>query len=150
MLIEVKTKTSWIIDSKIKKITETYILDREFFSNAEYAVTELLNSCINDGVVDSFEILSIKQSSIKEVSSNREGREDEHSYIATLKDSFLTDEGAEKSIKYKMLFWSNNISDAMSYIREYARQGYDMQIESLKEVDYVFIEEDNNESTEDN
>ena len=43
MLIEVKVKVARVIDSKTRKRTENYILNKEFFSEAEYAVTAHLN-----------------------------------------------------------------------------------------------------------
>ena len=38
MLIEVKVKVARVIDNKTRKRTETCVLDKELFSEAEYAV----------------------------------------------------------------------------------------------------------------
>ena len=136
MLIEVKVKVTRIIDTKKRKKLETYILNKDFFSEAEYKVTEILNTQHNEGTVDSFEIQSLKLSAIKEIADQYEGQ---YSFLATLKDIYHDDNGNEKSIRYKVLLWANNLTSATHNARELQRQGYDMQIEGLKEVDYTYI-----------
>lgn len=145
MLLEVKAKVTWIIDSKPKKRTETYLIEKEVMAEAEYAIMSKLTGYQNEGTLREFEIQSIKLSPIKEINLQYQG---EHSYIASLKDIFLQDDGTEKAIKYKVILWANSISEAMNHVREIAQQGYDMQIESLKEVDYYYI--DNEDTSEDN
>lgn len=136
MLIEVKAKVAYLIDSKIKKKSVTFVLDQEFFSEAEYTVTQDLTEQQTEGSVSNFDLLSLRSSGIKEIITQYEG---EHSYIATLKDVFLADDGTEKPLKYKILLWANSISEAMANTREYATQGYNMSIEGLKEVDYIYL-----------
>lgn len=146
MLIEVKAKVAWIIDNKVRKRTETYILDKNVFAEAEYEVMTLLSGYMDEGTVKSFEILMIKVSMVKEIITQYQG---ENTFIASLRDIFLQEDGTEKTIKYKVLLWANNISDAMTHTREIASQGYDMQIDSLREVDYVYLTtQRNEESTE--
>lgn len=145
MLLEVKVKVTWIIDSKPKKRTETYLIEKEVMAEAEYAIMSKLTGYQNEGTLREFEIQSIKLSPIKEINLQYQG---EHSYIASLKDIFLQNDGTEKAIKYKVILWANSISEAMNHVREIAQQGYDMQIESLKEVDYYYI--DNEDTSEDN
>jgi len=144
MLIEVKTKVAWKIDNKIKKKLETYIIDKEIFAEAEYVVMKLLNDAINDSTVESFEITSLRLSVVKEIITQYEG---ESSFIATLRDTMLQDDGSEKQIKYKVLLWADNISEAMTHTREIAQQGYDMQIDGLKEVNYTYLENHDSEET---
>ena len=144
MLIEVKAKVAWKIDNKIKKKLETYIIDKEIFAEAEYAVMKLLNDAINDSTVESFEITSLRLSVVKEIITQYEG---ESSFIATLRDTMLQDDGSEKQIKYKVLLWADNISEAMTHTREIAQQGYDMQIDGLKEVNYTYLENHDSEET---
>lgn len=145
MLIEVKVKVSWIIDSKIKRKQETYILDKEVFAEAEYAVMNILNTHQTEGTVDSFEITGLKQSVVKEIITDYTG---DYSFIATLRDTVHQDDGSEKQIKYKVLLWANNIAEAMNHAREIVQQGYDMQIDSLKEVNYTYLNmQENEEST---
>lgn len=139
MLIEVKVKVTRIIDTKKRKKLETYILNKSFFSEAEYKVTEILNTQHNEGTVDSFEIQSLKLSTIKEIADQYEGQ---YSFLATLKDIYHDDNGNEKSIRYKVLLWANDLTSATHNARELQRQGYDMQIEGLKEVDYTYIKGD--------
>lgn len=146
MLIEVKTKVSWVIDSKAKKKIETYLIDKEVFAEAEYAVMNLLNSYQNESTVSSFEIVSLRQSAVREVVEQYEG---ENTFIASLRDTFLQDDGSEKIMKYKVLLWADNISEAMTHTREIAQQGYDMQIDGLKEVSYTYLNSEENEVSED-
>lgn len=146
MLIEVKTKVSWVIDSKVKKKIETYLIDKEVFAEAEYAVMNLLNSYQNESTVSSFEIVSLRQSAVREVVEQYEG---EGTFIASLRDTFLQDDGSEKIMKYKVLLWADNISEAMTHTREIAQQGYDMQIDGLKEVSYIYLNSEEDEVSED-
>ena len=139
MLIEVRVKVTRIIDAKKRKKLETYILNKDFFSEAEYKVTEILNTQHNEGTVDSFEIQSLKLSTIKEVADQYEGQ---YSFLATLKDIYHDDNGNEKSMRYKVLLWANDLTSATHNARELQRQGYDMQIEGLKEVDYTYIQDE--------
>ena len=144
MLIEVKAKVSWIIDSKIKRKQETYILDKEVFAEAEYAVMNILNTHQTEGTVDTFEITGLKQSVVKEIITDYTG---DYSFIATLRDTVHQDDDSEKQIKYKVLLWANNIAEALNHAREIVQQGYDMQIDSLKEVNYTYLNMQENEES---
>lgn len=139
MLIEVKVKVTRIIDTKKRKKLETYILNKDFFSEAEYKVTEILNTQHDEGEVDNFETQSLKLSTIKEIADQYEGQ---YSFLATLKDIYHDDNGNEKSMRYKVLLWADNLTSATHNARELQRQGYDMQIEGLKEVDYTYIQDE--------
>lgn len=143
MLIEVKAKVAWKIDGKVKKKIETYIIDEEVFAQAEYAVMSHLERYKSDGEVEDFEITGLKLSIVKEIITQYEG---DHTFIATLRDTTLLDDGSEKIIKYKILLWANNIAEAMTHTREIAQQGYDMQIDGLKEVNYTHLNSIENES----
>ena len=143
MLIEVKAKVAWIIDGKVKRKQETFILDKEVFAEAEYAVMSLLEGYRREGTVDNFEIQGLKLSIVKEVITQYQG---ECTFIASLRDVFLQDDGSEKVLRYKVLLWADNISDAMAHTRELASQGYDMQIDGLKEVNYTYLNPQDNET----
>lgn len=145
MLIEVKAKVAWKIDGKVKKKIETYILDKEVFAEAEYEVLSLLNQDKIDGEVEDFEITGLKLSVVKEIITQYEG---DRTFIATLRDTTLLDDGSEKVIKYKVLLWANNIAEAMAHTREITQQGYDMQIDGLKEVNYTYLNSQENEEPE--
>ena len=41
MLIEVKARVAWVIDTKVRRKLETFVLDREVFAEAEYAVMSI-------------------------------------------------------------------------------------------------------------
>ena len=68
MLIEVKVKVARVIDGKTRKRTETYIVDDcQLFVEAEHQVTAALVEEQNGGVVEEFEIQSLRISPIREV-----------------------------------------------------------------------------------
>lgn len=144
MLVEVKVKVARIIDNKIRKKTETFIVPNcELFVNAEHTV---MNSLANDGnTVEEYQIQSLKLSQIKEIADQFSG---EHNYIATLKDIFHEDNGTEKVMKYKVLLWADNLTQANANVEQMAREGYDMQIEGIKQVDYEYLVEQPNQEGE--
>lgn len=144
MLIEVKAKVSRIIDSKLRKRTETYLIDKELYAEAEYAVMSSLANEQELGTVDSSEIISLRQSPIKEICEDTMPGS-AFTFIATLKDIFHDDNGNEKSMRYKVLLWANDLSQANQRAQQLARQGYDMQIEGIKQVEYEYLTEQNNE-----
>jgi hypothetical protein len=147
MLIEVKAKVSRIIDSKLRKRTETYLIDKELYAEAEYAVMSSLANEQELGTVDSSEIISLRQSPIKEICEDTMPGS-AFTFIATLKDIFHDDNGNEKSMRYKVLLWANDLSQANQRVQQLARQGYDMQIEGIKQVEYEYLTEQNNEQEE--
>lgn len=148
MLIEVKAKVSRIIDGKTRKRTETYVVDNcELYSNAEYRVMSVLIHEQEEGTVESFEIQSLRLSQIKEIDEQTINNSIP-SFIATLIDIFLQDDGTEKKIKYKVLLWADNLTAANRRANELSHQGYDMQIEGIKQVDYEYlVEQINQEET---
>ena len=153
MLVEVKVKVARIIDGKTRKRTETYLMDKELFSEAEYGVMSSLSQEVEVGTVDSFEIQSLRISPIKEICD--QWMQDYTlsgypAFIATLKDIFHTDDGTEKILKYKVLLWAENHSQALQRVQELAHQGYDMQIEGIKQVDYEYLVGHSNQEEETN
>ena len=144
MLIEVKAKVSRIIDGKTRKRTETYVMDKEFFSQAEYAVTELLNE---DTTIEDFQIQNLKLSQIKEI-DDQSIDNSIPSFIATLIDIFHQDDSTEKKLRYKVLLWADNLTAANRRANELSHQGYDMQIEGIKQVDYEYLVGQSNQEEE--
>ena len=136
MLIEVKVKVARIIDGKTRKRTENFVVDREFFSEAEYAVTSNLTNEQSQGLVDEFEIQSLKISQFKEIASQFNGND---TFVATLKDIWLDNDGNEKTLKYKVLLWADDLTQANSNTLRLSREGYDMQIEGIKQVDFEYL-----------
>ena len=146
MLIEVKVKVARVIDGKTRKRTETYVMDKEFFSQAEYTVTELLNG---DTTVEDFQIQILKLSQIKEI-DDQSIDNSIPSFIATLIDIFHQDDGTEKKLRYKVLLWADNLTAANRRANELSHQGYDMQIEGIKQVDYEYLAGQINQEETDN
>ena len=144
MLIEVKAKVSRIIDSKLRKRTETYLIDKGLYAEAEYAVMSSLANEQELGTVDSSEIVSLRQSPIKEICEDTMPGS-AFTFIATLKDIFHDDNGNEKSMRYKVLLWANDLSQANQRAQQLARQGYNMQIEGIKQVEYEYLTGQENE-----
>ena len=138
MLIEVKAKVARVIDNKTRRRTETFVVNKDVFAEAEYKVTLVLSQEQDAGTVESFEIQSLRISPIKELVTQYQG---DFSYIATLKDIWLEDDGTEKQLKYKVLLWANDLTEANKNAHMLARQGYDMQIEGLKQVDYEYLDD---------
>ena len=140
MLVEVKVKVARIIDSKTRKRVETYVVSNcDLFVEAEQKVMETLAAEQSSHLIESFQIQSLRISPIMEVCVQYTG---EIAFIATLKDYFHADDGTEKILKYKVLLWADSHADALSRIQELAREGYDMHIEGIKEVEYKYIAED--------
>ena len=140
MLVEVKAKVSRIINGKTKRRTETYIIpDCELFVNAEHTVMQKWAEEQELGLVECSEILSLKQSPIKEICEDTMPGS-AFPFIVTLKDLFHDDNGNEKSLRYQVLLWANDLSQANQRTQQLARQGYDMQVEGLKQVDYEYIQ----------
>lgn len=146
MLIEVKVKVARVIDSKTRKRTETFLLDKELFTQAEYAVMTALSQEMEAGTVEGFEIQSMRISPIKEVAEQFRSDSAINTYIATLRDIWLADDGTEKQLKYKVLLWAEDLTAANNNAHRLAREGYDMQIEGIKQVDYEYLT--NQEETE--
>jgi hypothetical protein len=139
----VKAKVARVIDGKVRKRMETFLTDKELFSEAEYQVTTGLMQEQELGTVEDFEIQSLRISPIKEVAV--QFRNLNSTFIATLKDIWLDNDGTEKSLKYKILLWADNLTQANQHISQLARQGYDMQIEGIKQVDYEYLNPVSNE-----
>ena len=91
-----------------------------------------------DGSVEDFSIQSLRVSPLKEVANQFTG---DSTFIATLKDIWLADDGTEKSLKYKVLIWANDLSEAHVNTQKLARQGYDMTIEGITQVDYEYLDD---------
>lgn len=137
MLVEIKVKTARLIDAKTRKVSETYLVETDFFSKAEYAVTEYLAKEQKLGLISDFEIQSLKISSVKEIAEQYEG---EYSFLATLMDVWTEDDGTEKHLKYKMLLWADDLTQANQRVQALSKQGYDMMIEGIKQVNYQFLQ----------
>lgn len=77
------------------------------------------------------DVVAIKRSKLKEIVNERQSNDD-LIWIAELQDVFLTDEGEEKTIKYKMALFAKTFSSAKSIMSEYIKQGYNMVLIGIK------------------
>ena len=136
MLVEVKVKVARIIDGKTRKRIESLLMDCELFSQAEYTAMSNYAAEQSQGLIESSEIQSLRISPIKEVATQFTG---DYTFVATLKDIWLDTDGTEKTLKYKVLLWADDLTQANSNISQLTKQGYDMQIEGIKQVDYEYL-----------
>lgn len=114
-----------------KTVKEQYLVDnRNLFAEVEDAMYVGF-----DGYKD-LDVIAVKRSRIKEVANYRTNAE-EKMFIATLVDIFHDQEGNEKEIKYQLAFYSQNMSTAWTFIREYVAQGYNMKVSAIKETKFI-------------
>ena len=85
-----------------------------------------------------FDVVAIKRSNIKEIANQRTNNDDVI-WQAELQDIFHDDEGNEKLLKYKILFFSKTYESANTFITEYAKQGYQMSLVSLKLTKFIDV-----------
>lgn len=114
-----------------KEITEKFVLkDLEFFAEAETKVYELFN---NENTVT-----AIKQSKIMEFANER-CKDEQNIYLATLEQIFIDEKtGAEKSMKYLIGLFAENIDDATNVANEYKKQiDYDMHLVCVRKTNFV-------------
>lgn len=144
MLTETKVKTSKEVDGRRIRNTITFLTDSETLVDALASVISHLDAMRSSHLIDDADILSCKQSSIKEVATQFEG---DKSYIATLKDIWIDEIGDEKSMRYKVLLYAADLTECNQRVQQLSREGYDMSVESLTEVNMEYLESVN---TEDN
>lgn len=109
-----------------KVVKEKYVLEEgDFFAHAETKLYEEFES------EQEFDVTEIKRSKIKEI-ANQRANDEERLWLSEVQDSMLGDDGEEKVIKYKILFFSKTFDTAKAFITEYIKQGYGMTLVSLK------------------
>lgn len=109
-----------------KVVKEKYVLEEgDFFAHAETKLYEEFES------EKEFDVTEIKRSKIKEI-ANQRTNDEERLWLSEVQDSMLCDDGEEKVIKYKILFFSKTFDTAKAFITEYIKQGYGMTLVSLK------------------
>lgn len=141
MLIETKVKISKRVGDKIRKSTTGFLTDNENLVEALAVVINHLNVLQASHLIEDADIIACKLSSIKEVATQFEG---EKSYVATLKDLWVDEiSGEEKAIRYKVLLYANDLTQANVNVQQLSREGYDMQVESLTEMDIQYIMDSN-------
>ena len=116
-------KKEWYVIEHCDRFSE---VEEKAFDNFDY-----------DNFKD-FDVTDIKRSRIKELTNTRDNGQDKV-FMAELQDTFTSDDGMEKKIKYKVIFFSKNIDTAMSYITEYIKQDYNMMLVTLKETKFIDV-----------
>ena len=114
-----------------RTIKENYLMDDFFFFKE---VESYLYDVEFVGVADVV-VCAIKRSRIKEIACGKR-HVDDSLWLAELEDMFITDEGEERPIRYKVAFFANSFDDAKTYISEYIKQGYNMSLVSLKKTKF--------------
>lgn len=116
-----------------KTFKESYILENQnLFTQVESKLYEEF-----EGYKD-FDVVAIKRSNIKEIANQRTSNDDVV-WQAEVQDICHDDEGNEKFLKYKILFFSKTYESANTFITEYAKQGYDMSLVSLKLTKFIDV-----------
>ena len=136
MLIETKVKLTKQVDDRTLKYTVTYLSDDESLVDALARVINHLQLMQSSHLIEDANIISCKQSSIKEVATQFEGDE---SYVATLKDTWIDEVGDEKTMRYKVLLYAADLTECNQRVQELSREGYDMKVESLTEVEMEYL-----------
>ena len=103
------------------------IENKETFAEVEYKLYEEFEGYTG------LDVIAIKRSKAKEVANTRT-YDDERIWEAIVKDVYTDDDGEETEMKYKILFFAKGVNNAMNYITEYLKQGFDMQLVALKET----------------
>jgi hypothetical protein len=110
----------------VKEVKERYITDELLFANVELKGFQLYNN--------ECDVCAIKRSKVQEI-LNKRTYEDECIYNATLAQIFVDENtGKEKEQEYQVLFFAKNLKNATDYILEYVKQGYDMEVKSVKKT----------------
>ena len=136
MIYEAKVQYRKTDDDGIERLhKEWYAIENcECFAQVE----ELLYETFNYDNYKDVDVTDIKRSKIKEL-ANSSPMNYETVYMAELKDIFHKDDGTEKEIKYKIIFFAGNFDRAKEFISEYIEQGYNMLLVSLKETKFVDV-----------
>ena len=101
-------------------------------------VEEKMYEAFNYSHYKETDVTDIKRSRIKEIANGRNSV-DERLFMAEVQDTFTGDDGTEKELKYKILFFALNIESAMGFINQYIKQGYDMSLVSLKQTKFIDV-----------
>lgn len=86
------------------------------------------------------DVISIKQSKVKEF-ANKRTDDEQDIYIITLEDTFVNeDTGEQSSTKYDIGLFAKSVPDATKKAEEYCKQGLtDLSIVSIKKTKWIDI-----------
>lgn len=113
-----------------KSTKANYIIENaELFAEVENRLYEEF-----DGYTD-IDVVAVKRSRIKEIINTRQC-EDDLTWLCEIEDVFLTEDGEEKPLRYKILGYSKDFNSAKTLFGEYLKQGYSMNIISIKKTKF--------------
>lgn len=79
------------------------------------------------------DVIAVYQSQIKEIVNGKE--HDKPLFKATLVQDFVTDSGATKELKYRVLVHADSFQEANDLLRDYVKQGLeDMRIDAINKT----------------
>lgn len=115
---------------KDKIVKEQYAIDPcEAFGDAE---ERLYAHCNELGLRDA-EVVALKRSPVKEVANGRAAVE-EKIWLCEVEDTFRTDDGDEKVMRYKILGYALDFNAARAMFTAFLSQGYSMNIVTIKKT----------------
>ena len=132
MYYEGQTKKTTIDEKgRAKKVTQKYIIEN--CPDCGYAYERIKDVA----QVEGDEIVYVKQCAIMEFANERRS-ENELIFVAIVGSVFVDDMGNEKSMKYKIACFANNIEEATQIVRDLLKQGYgDINLISVKQSNYI-------------
>lgn len=129
-------KISYVVVDKNgndKTVRESLVLENaESFANAEE-----IGYDYGSGLT-AIDVTDIKRSKIKEVVNQRTS-DDEYLWLVELMSTFTTEEGEEREMKYKVLVFAKTFNAAKTFMSEYIKQGYAMDIIGIKKTNYTEV-----------
>lgn len=134
-MIHEATITYVTIDDKgnDKNVKENFVVDGlGCFAEVEYRLVDYFSS------LTGLDVVAIKRSKVKEIANTRQ-EDDDKLFLAELMDTFDADDGTTKELKYKILVFSKTFDTAKAFITEYCKQGYNMELVSLKLTKFVDV-----------
>ena len=117
-----------------KEIKEKYFVDGcELFAEAELKGIQLYNN--------ECEVVSIKQSKVREFINERNDEKDEIIYIAVIEDTFINENSGDvKKIKSEVGLFADDMKNASRITHEYMKQGLnDMELVRIYKTNFLEI-----------
>lgn len=126
MYYEITTRVSRPTDGgEEREVTERYITDCDTFEEAEKKGME---TYAHQGLHG--DVVAVRRSNVREIANERDNRE--HYFKATIIDTFTTDGGKEKELRYYVLIRADDLAEATDKANEYMRQGLqDMRLDGM-------------------
>lgn len=135
MYYQTKFKYTYVdANSRTRKKTAALLINAETFGDAEAQTYEYCKG------FDSFDIISVSRSPIREVANPHFYERNETAWIVTLEEIYLQDDGKEKKLRYPVLFWSTDMPNATDkMVKDYCLQidpnGNTMKVVAVKKSD---------------